>query len=285
MQSVWQALQAGAARLRAAQVEGAQKDARLLMAKALDISKERLILVLDQIIEKPIAAKFNGFIDRRAARVPMSYILGHRLFCGFTFAVNENVLDPRPETETLVQGALNLPFKNMLDLGTGSGCIALSLLKLRAHITADAVDICPKALAVARQNAQTLGVLKRVRFYCSDWFAALEGQKYDLITANPPYISKQEMAHLSAEVRAEPAIALSDFADGLTHYRTICRQSVQFLNRGGTLMVEVGHTQAKAVCALFEKAGFTNIETRPDMDGCARVVRGVLSTTEIITCL
>ncbi|MEL6587065.1 MAG: peptide chain release factor N(5)-glutamine methyltransferase, partial [Pseudomonadota bacterium] len=180
-------------------------------------------------------------------------------------------LDPRPDTETLVEAALQAPFARVLDLGTGSGCILLSLLHERPHATGVGTDLSAKALAVAAQNADRVGVATRVTWRQSDWLAAVTGT-FDLIVSNPPYITAAEMGGVAPEVLREPALALSPGGDGLDAYRAIARDAPNHLDAAGRLLVEIGPTQGGAVCALMAEAGLRNIAVLPDLDGRDRVV-------------
>lgn len=217
-------------------------------------------------------AKFDAAIAARCRRQPVSQITGQRAFWRHDFVVTPDVLDPRPDTETLVEQALALPFSRVLDLGTGSGCILLSLLAERPQARGVGVDLSERALQVARTNAARLGVADRVDWVVSDWCAGVAGQ-FDLIVSNPPYIAAEEMPGLDPEVREhEPAMALTDGADGLTAYAAIAAAAPDHLLPGGHLMVEIGPTQAEAVAALFAQAGFDAIVVHRDLDGRDRVV-------------
>ncbi|MEM9342656.1 MAG: peptide chain release factor N(5)-glutamine methyltransferase [Pseudomonadota bacterium] len=222
----------------------------------------------------PDAHALAAAIDKRAARMPVSKIIGERAFWTGTFKVTDEVLDPRPDTETLVEQALTAPFNRVLDLGTGSGCIPISLLSERAEATAVATDISPAALDVAAKNARYHSVQDRLTFVESDWFSRVDS-RFDLITSNPPYIAAAEMPDLAPEVRDhDPEIALTDGADGLTAYRHIAAGALAHLTPGGRLLVEIGPTQAASVTALFADAGLENITPHPDLDGRDRVVSG-----------
>ncbi len=254
-------------------IESAALDARLIVAKILCIDKSRLTLHLrddwseDQMTDAIVLA------GRRADRTPMSHILGHREFYGRRFTVTPNVLDPRPETETLIAEALSKPFSDVLDLGTGSGAIAVTLLAERPTATGIATDLSPGALEVATGNAETHGVLPRLQFEESDWYATIDGT-FDLIVSNPPYIALDEMPSLAPELAHEPRMALTDEADGLTAYRKITAGAPAHLTPNGWLMVEIGWQQGPDVAALFIEAGLQNVATRPDLDGRDRVVIG-----------
>lgn len=219
-------------------------------------------------------AELQGYIQRRARREPVSQIVGKRSFWMHEFEVTANVLDPRPDTETLVEAALAQPYTSVLDLGTGSGCILLSLLHERPEARGVGTDISDAALEVARRNANRVGVADRVDWAVSDWFSNVSG-RFDLIVSNPPYIAQDEMPDLAPELSYEPRIALTDEADGLSAYRTIAAQAPNHLAPGGRLLVEIGLTQGAAVMALFTQAGFAEVMLHPDLDGRDRVVSGV----------
>ena len=210
--------------------------------------------------------------DQRMKRRPVSQITGRRAFWRHEFQVSSDVLDPRPETETLIELALSEPFSRLLDLGTGSGCIAISLLADRPNAVGTATDIDARALEVARGNARRLGVADRLDFGVSDWVSGVVG-RYDLIVSNPPYIAETELAGLSPEVRDwEPRGALTDGADGLSAYRALAAGARDHLTVGGRLLMEIGPTQATAVSGLLHAAGFEDVAVHPDLDGRDRVV-------------
>jgi release factor glutamine methyltransferase len=267
-----EALVPAVALLEAAGVEGAGRDARVLLAHALGIAPDRLTLHLPDEMTKPQAASFEEAILARASRQPVAQIIGRRLFWGHSFRVTRDTLDPRPETETLVAAALEQPFQKVLDLGTGTGCVLLSCLKGMPGASGVGVDISISALEVAMENSSSLGVTGRARFLQSDWFAAVSGV-FDLIVSNPPYIAAAEMAHLAPDVRDwEPHLALTPGGDGLEAYRVIVRGAGPRLMPGGRLMVEIGPTQGQSVAALFAQAGLEGVRILPDLDGRDRVV-------------
>ena len=211
-------------------------------------------------------------IARRAARVPVSHIIGTRAFWRSEFRVTSDVLDPRPETEALVELALRAPFTRVLDLGTGSGCILISLLMDMPDAKGVGTDISEKAVLIAGENAAELGVADRLVLPLSDWFEDVGG-RFNLIVSNPPYISEAEVAGLSPEVREyEPLVALTDGKDGLTAYRIIARHALDHLTPGGRILVEIGPTRASDVKNLFYDAGLIDIQTHPDLDGRDRVI-------------
>ncbi|MCV2880791.1 peptide chain release factor N(5)-glutamine methyltransferase [Actibacterium sp. XHP0104] len=264
-----QALAAAVVRLRAADVPDAPRDARRLLAHAMGIAPGRLTLALHDPMSSQALADFEAAIARRASREPVSHITGTRAFYGRDFSVTSDVLDPRPETETLIALALEEPFDSVLDLGTGSGCILLTLLAERPEARGLGADLSDAALAVAQQNARRLGV--EADFIRSDWFAAIDGQ-FDLIVSNPPYITEAEMADLSPEVLHEPRMALTPGGDGLDAYRAIAAGAGAYLRPGGRLMVEIGAAQGPDVAGLFKAAGLGEVQVHPDLDGRDRVV-------------
>ena len=258
--------------LEAAGIEGAARDARLLLAHALGIGPDRVTLVLPDPLEPAARAAFEALVARRAAREPVSHLIGKRAFWGRDFIVSADVLDPRPETETLVAEALTQPFASVLDLGTGSGAILLTLLAEQPLAKGKGTDISAPALAVAEANAAALGLAGRARFAQANWFDGVAGQ-FDLIVSNPPYIAATEMAGLAPELAHEPQGALTDGADGLTAYRAIAAGARAHLAPRGRLMVEIGPTQGAAVADLFLDAGLKAVRVLPDLDGRDRVVR------------
>lgn len=267
-----EALRAATLALTEAGVPEAGRDARRLLAHALGIAPGRLTLVLPEALHQVARAAFETLVVRRARREPVSHLTGTRAFYGRDFAVGPEVLDPRPETEMLVEAALAEPFEKVLDLGTGSGCILLTLLAEMPGARGVGVDLSPAACAVARENARRLDLADRARFAVSDWTAGVEG-RFDLIVSNPPYIALSEMAGLAPEVRDwEPHEALTDGADGLGAYRAILDMAPPFLAPRGRLLLEIGPTQAQAVVALVGAAGLVPMAVIRDLDGRDRVV-------------
>jgi release factor glutamine methyltransferase len=202
----------------------------------------------------------------------MSHILGYRDFYENRFIVTPDVLDPRPETEELVARALSAPFHNVLDLGTGSGCIILSLLAVNSSARGLAVDRSANALEVARRNAEQLQLTDRVRFCQSDWCAEIAAERFDLIVSNPPYIHPAEWKGLSPEVHHEPKSALTDYKDGLSHYATLAHQLHDFLADEGRLLFEIGCDQGEAVEQILRQEGYCDIAILEDLDHRPRVV-------------
>lgn len=261
------ALALAVSRLRAAGVDDPARDARVLLANVLGIDRSRLTLVLQD--EFAMEDAFESAIAARAARQPVAQIIGRREFYGREFIVTSDVLDPRPDTERLIEVALDGAFSSVLDLGTGSGCILLTLLAER-DATGVGVDVSGGALDVAQRNGERLAV--NASFVQSDWFAGVTGM-FDLIVSNPPYITAAEMNDLSPEVANwEPRIALTPEGDGLDAYRIIAARAGDFLHPKGRLIVEIGPTQGAAVQGLMAKAGFGHCQLFQDMDGRDRVV-------------
>jgi release factor glutamine methyltransferase len=248
-------------------------EARALLAFAGGATREALIAFPEEVVAPEAAARFEALAARRRAGEPMAYLLGVQEFYGRPFCVTPAVLIPRPETELLVDLALDAlrttQSPRVLELGTGSGCIAISLALERPDARVAAADASVEALAVARANAQRLGA--RVDFVASDWYAAIEGE-FDAIVANPPYVAAGD-PHLAA-LRFEPIHALTDHGDGLRCLRTIIAGAPAHLARGGRLLVEHGYDQAAAVRALFERAGFDEVRTVSDAAGIERACTG-----------
>ncbi len=271
-QTAAQAMVAATARLRAAGVEDPARDARLLLAHAARIEASRVTLIAPEELSPDIAERYDQLISLRAIRVPVSHLLGEREFYGRRFRVSRDVLDPRPETEVLIEAALSEPFDRVLDLGVGSGCILITLLAERRSATGVGVDLSEAACLQASANAVQHQVQARIDVWHSDWFGAVDGM-FDLIVSNPPYISLSEMEELSPEVREhEPRLALTDEGDGLDAYRRIASSAPDYLSRGGRLLVEIGPTQANYVSALFDAAGLAEIRVISDLDGRDRVI-------------
>jgi release factor glutamine methyltransferase len=258
--------------LTEAAIDGAPRDARRLLAHAMEIAPDRVTLHLHDALTDAQIARFEAAIAARIQRHPVSHIIGTRSFWGRDFRVTSDTLDPRPETEILIEAALKRPFARVLDLGLGTGCILLTLLAERPMATGMGVDISEPALDVARDNATRLNLRARAELRLSDWFTQVDGH-FDLIVSNPPYIAQHEMDSLSPEVRLhEPHLALTPGGDGLAPYRIIAEQAVQHLAREGRILVEIGPTQAAAVSQMFAAAGLTQITTIVDFDGRDRVV-------------
>lgn len=265
-------LRAAVQRLTAAGIDGAARDARVLIAAALGVEPSRVTLIAGDTMSDAARDRFDQMIGDRISRRPVSRILGRRSFWGRDFIITDDVLDPRGDTETLIAAALRQSAQHVLDLGTGSGSIAITLAAETPTLTCVATDISTAALDVAAQNAARHGVSDRVRFVHGSWFEPVTGT-FDLIVSNPPYISDAEMQGLAPEVALfDPKMALTPGGDGLDPYRVIAQTAPRFLAAHGKVIVEIGHTQARDVTQIFEQAGFANIETLQDFEQKDRVV-------------
>lgn len=258
--------------LGAAGVGDAVREARLLMRWAAGLGGAALVAAEVDLVSGEVAERFETAVRRRAAREPLSHITGRRTFWGREFEVSGDVLDPRPETECLVAEALNRgPFGRILDLGTGTGCILLSLLAEWPDAAGLGTDISADALAVAASNARRLGLEGRAAFERGDWLDGLAGP-FDLIVSNPPYVTAAEMTGLAPELSREPAVALTPGGDGLDAYRAILPGAPGLLAPGGFLMIEIGHAQVDHVSALAASAGLGVHMIVPDFDHRPRVI-------------
>ncbi|MEO0753047.1 MAG: peptide chain release factor N(5)-glutamine methyltransferase [Pseudomonadota bacterium] len=271
--SVGEALADLRGRLTAAGIENAAREARLIVAASLGVGQDRVSLMQPDPLPDAAEDQLGSMAARRCGREPLSHILGLRAFYEHEFYVTRDVLDPRPETEALVRAALAVPFARLLDLGTGSGCVLLSLLAARDGAHGLGTDISEAALAVAGKNAARLGLLARTELTCSDWFQNVAG-RFDLVVSNPPYIAAADMAALDPELAFEPRAALTDEGDGLGAYRTIVAGAQAHLKPSGWLMVETGWTQGPSVAGLMQSSGFEAVRILPDLDGRDRVVQG-----------
>ncbi len=249
-------------------------DAQLLLLHSLGRPQHDRAWLLahdSDALDAEAEMRYIQLTRRRAAGTPLAYLTGQREFYGLALQVDARVLDPRPDTETLVDWALEhlTPQGSVVDLGTGSGAIALALQGQRPQAQVTAVDASPEALAVAQANAQRLGLA--VTFRLGNWLAGLQGP-FDLIVSNPPYIAEDD-PHLE-QLGHEPRLALTSGADGLDAIRVIVAQAPPCLNRGGWLLLEHGWDQAAAVHALLSQAGFTQVQSRQDLAGIERCSGG-----------
>jgi release factor glutamine methyltransferase len=247
---------------------------RILLCHALDLTRVGLITNSERVVNQTEAAHLTALVARRQGGEPIAYIVGQREFFGLPFRVSPAVLIPRPDTELIVELALErlAPRARLLDMGTGSGAIAVSVAHTRPDALVTGLDVSEEALAVARANAAANGAA--VRFLRSDWFAALENDEFDLIASNPPYIASGD-AHLAqGDLRFEPSAALTDFADGLAALRTIIKGAPAHLVPGGWLLLEHGYDQAAAVRALLADAGYGEVQSWRDLGGIERVSGG-----------
>lgn len=264
--------------LRDKGIESPRLEAQLLLAHTLGCKKIDLYVRSNDEPSDQERTHFKALIKKRVDGCPVAYLVGQREFYRLSFDVSPAVLIPRPETEFVVLEGLRLlkgkDKPSVLDVGTGSGCIALSIAQQHKSACVTASDISSAALGVARQNAERHGLAQRVRFVESDAFDSLPGERFDLIASNPPYVADSEMATLDKEVRDfEPRLALDGGADGLTIYRRLIAQSPEHLRSGGHLLLEIGSTQETAVHGLVEATGqFDPIVTLLDGQKLPRVI-------------
>jgi release factor glutamine methyltransferase len=261
-----------ARRLAGAGIEDARREARLLVEAALDIDAAAVVGHPERSVVAGDVARLDAMAARRAARVPMSQVLGRREFWSLDFAVTADTLAPRPDSETLVEAALEhgRDGARVLDLGTGTGCLLLALLASWPGARGVGVDRSPAALAVARLNAERLGLAARTRLLVGDWCASLSG-RFDVIVANPPYICSSEIAGLEPEVaHHEPRLALDGGADGLDAYHTLLPQIGERLVGNGIAVLEHGAGQGELVAALAQQNGLIVQARRADLSGRLR---------------
>lgn len=267
-----QAVRAGVKRL--VNSPSAARDARDLMCWVLGVDAARLVMDGHEVLSADEAARYEAAIVRRERAEPVSKIIGIRQFYGLEFAVTPDVLDPRPDTETMIDAVLEIAQEDrplrILDLGTGSGCILLTLLHHLPEATGLGVDASDKALEIARKNAQRLQIEKKARFERSDWFEKVDGP-FDLVVCNPPYIAEYEADDLSDDVlKWDPASALFSGVDGLSAFRVLSSGLSKALSETGTAFFEIGSGQGEAVARLFSGAGFDDLTFRRDIAGIQR---------------
>jgi len=258
--------------------EEGRAEATVLLGEVLGQSSAWLWAHGDETADAATAARFRALVAQRQAGVPIAHLTGRRSFWRFDLAVSADTLIPRPDTERLVELALErLPTDRplrLLDLGTGSGAIALALAFERPRAQVVAVERSPAAAAVARRNAVTLGLAERVEVREGDWFVPVAGARFDLIASNPPYIEAGDPHLDRGDLRFEPRTALVGGLDGLDDLRTILGQAAAHLVPGGCLLLEHGWTQGPALRALFTAAGFSGITTARDLEDRERVTLG-----------
>jgi release factor glutamine methyltransferase len=257
-------------------------DARLLLQHVTRLTQAELIAEPARDLSEEQTGRFLELVERRAKNEPVSRIIGEREFYGRPFEVTPDVLDPRADTEVLIDASLvRLPIGKslrVLDLGTGSGIIAVTVLAERPEASAVAVDISVDVLAVARRNAATNGVQNRIQFSRESWFDGVEGP-FDAILSNPPYIVTQDIDQLANDVKEhDPRLALDGGKDGLDCYRAIARDAGRFLNPGGFVAVEIGAGQEPEVTAIFNQSGFDCAETHRDLAGHVRCLVFLLNS-------
>jgi release factor glutamine methyltransferase len=267
-------------------VDNPRLDAEVLLSHILQQDRLYLYVHFDQPLSPRELSAFRECVRKRAARVPVAYITGEKEFFGLTFSVSPAVLVPRPETELLVEAAVKrLQQKKaarILDLGTGSGAIAISVLSELTEACGIAVDISPDALAIAKENAAGHGVDSRLDFYQGDLWQPVKGMRFDAILSNPPYIPAADISGLAPEVRCEPVLALDGGTDGLNYYRRLLHDGELHLSPGGFMAFEIGVTQAAAIRRLAEGSALVIREIIADYAGIERVV--VLTSRKELSC-
>lgn len=258
-------------------IASARLDAEVLLAHLLGQKRIYLYVHFDEPLQEEELNKFHDYVVKRANHMPVAYIIGEKEFMGLPFKVTRDTLIPRPDTEILVENVISNINKEqevtIADIGTGSGAIILSLLANLPKACGTAVDISAKALAVAKENAQSLDVIDRCDFAEGDLLSPLADKKFDVIVSNPPYIPKADMAGLESDVKDyEPHSALTDNGDGLSFYRRLWREASGYLNDGGFMAVEIGIHEAEAVKQFAIENNWQNVQIIKDYAGIDRVV-------------
>jgi release factor glutamine methyltransferase len=266
-------------RLKAAGIDSPAIDARLMLEAAAGVTRVEIVSDPYRQLTPEQAASFDDYLTRRAAREPVSHILGRKGFWKIMLGVTKDVLTPRADTEVIVDSVLAAFDEHrhftILDLGVGSGAILLAILAERPNAKGLGIDISEEALAVARENAANLGLGKQVALLRGDWTEGLGDASFDVVVANPPYIPSKDIETLDPEVRDhEPRLALDGGADGLDAYRQLAPEILRVLKPDGVFAVEIGWDQSKAVESLFKTAGAEDVRTRKDLADRDRVVGG-----------
>lgn len=271
------AIAAAADRLAASGIAEPRREARLLLGLALSVDPRELLAWPERALDDAAQGRFEALIHRRAGREPFSRLKGSREFWSLDFALSPDTLDPRPDSETLIEAALEAiadrgaPLR-VLDLGTGTGCLLLALLSELPQASGLGIDRLPGAVATARRNAARLGLDGRAHFRLGDWDREILGP-VDVILANPPYIPSEEISGLAPEVASfEPRLALDGGADGLDAYRALAPAIARLLTPGGFACVEIGFGQSASVVALFSESGLKIRSLRPDLSGTLRCI-------------
>lgn len=264
-------------KLKQAGIDNPQLDARLLTGHILKMDRAQLLAQTERTLPLDEIARINELLQKRANGLSVARILGHREFWGLEFGLNEATLEPRPDSETLIEAALKQArsAKRILDLGTGTGCLLLSLLQEMPDATGLGIDINPRAVEKALENASALKLEKRATFRVGNWLQGIS-EKFDLIVSNPPYIPTKDIEGLMREVRDhDPRQALDGGLDGLDPYRHMIPQMGDFLTPKGMVAFEVGLGQADVLKKLFEKHGFQSIAAHKDLGGILRCVTAI----------
>lgn len=267
----------GASLLRSRGIENSTLDASLLLSSCTGLSRTRLLVHDEEELKQETINRYNHYLDRRVSGECVAYILGYKEFYGLNFLVSPAVLVPRPDTEILVEAAIDYINKiqgsavsspRILDLCTGSACIAVSLAHQYKTILVEASDISSEALDIAKKNAKNNNV--SISFFEGNLFTPLKGP-YQLIVSNPPYVPDKDIPKLSAEVRREPLSALAGGLDGLDYIRTIIKNARDYLDQDGRILIESDSSQVKDICTLFEENGYYHIDIYKDLSGKERV--------------
>lgn len=275
--TIAEAISYGTAILKENEVIEPRRESALLLSLATQRDRAYLIAYPEKTLHPQDADTFRQFVARRATHEPFQYISGRQEFYGLDFEVTPDVLIPRPETETLVEEAIEeLRDKDeprFCEIGVGSGCISVAILHLVEHAQAVAADISEKALAVARRNAGKHGVADRLQLHISDVFYSLELQQFDLVVSNPPYVPSRDIDTLQPEVRDfEPHSSLTDGANGLSIIKRLADQSPRYLKPHAALIIEIGFNQGRDVAEMFDEAVWKSVEMMPDLQGIPRIV-------------
>lgn len=275
--SIWHAMKWAQEVLETNNRPDAQIDAKLLMLYVLEYNESQLLLNRQKAMPSEQLEKYQFYVLTRATGVPLQHITHEQEFMGLNFYINENVLIPRQDTESLIEKLLEINdtahFRTGIDIGTGTGCIGISLAHYIKGLKMTLIDVSDKALEVARSNVRAHGLEKAVVTLKSDVLSAYEGEKVDFIVSNPPYIAKEDMEDLMIEVKAhEPHLALTDEGDGLHFYREISKKAKMYLKKGGFLAYEIGYNQGEAVTTILENEGYESIELFQDLAGNDRVI-------------
>ena len=293
MRTYKELLEEGYQILNSAGIEEARLDAWLLLEFAADIKRAWYYAHMDETAETAVAEQYRQLCEKRAQHIPLQHLTGQAYFMGYEFYVDDRVLVPRQDTETLVEEAIShlreLPAPKILDMCTGSGCILLSLLMELPQASGTGADVSTDALEVAKENTRRLGLEKRAELIQSDLYSADYFEKnsrkkcmeYDMLISNPPYIRTADIDGLMDEVRLhDPRLALDGKADGLYFYEKITEQAGKYLKPGGWLIYEIGCDQGKDVAEIMKKKGFIQIEVKKDLAGLDRIVEGRMLTQE-----
>lgn len=278
--SVTDSLRNAVLQLQRAHIETASMDARILLQHVLSVTREQLMLDHERELTHAQSTTFQRLVERRILRQPISQLTGKREFWGMSFRVSEHTLDPRPDSETLIDAIISrIPQReaalDILDLGTGTGCLMLTVLSEYPNARGTGVDICNNALAVARENARNLGMENRTAFVSSCWGEKVEGS-YDIVISNPPYIPSSAIASLAPEVSQwEPKLALDGGVDGMDCYRAIASQLKRLLKPTGLCVFEIGMGQAKELEAIVQSHGLQVVGSKDDL---ALITRCIIVT-------